>query len=301
MQGAPIPRAVWARPRTPPRAAQRGRAASLLIVLGALSQAQKAEEFRALHAGEAFVIPNPWDSGSARVLAALGFKALASTSSGFAFTLGRLDGGATLDEVAEHAAALAAATDLPVSVDLENGYGPAPEDAALAIARVAEAGAVGGSIEDWDPAGHLYELPHAVERVTAAVEAARGLGFPFTLTGRAENHIRGNPDLRNTIERLQAFEQAGADVLYAPGLRTAAEVREVCEAVSKPVNVLALPELTLAEVVDAGARRISVGGGLAWVALSAMASAAVEIRDAGDFSSLAARLPLAEWLGPKSS
>jgi 2-methylisocitrate lyase-like PEP mutase family enzyme len=263
------------------------------------SQRQKAEEFRALHAGEAFVIPNPWDAGSARVLAALGFEALASTSSGFAFTLGRLDGGATLDEVAEHAAALDQATDLPVSVDLENGYGPDPEDAAVAIARVAEAGAVGGSIEDWDPGGHLYELQHASERISAAVEAARGFGFPFTLTARAENHIRGNPDLADTIERLQAFERAGADVLYAPGLRTSEEIRDVCEAVSKPVNVLALPALSLAEVVDAGAKRISVGGSLTWVAISAMATAAVEIRDAGDFSSLAARLPLGEWLAEK--
>jgi 2-methylisocitrate lyase-like PEP mutase family enzyme len=266
----------------------------------ALSQAQKGEEFRALHAGEAFVIPNPWDAGSARVLAALGFKALASTSSGFAFTLGRMDGGATLDEVAEHAAALDRATDLPVSVDLENGYGSDPGDAAVAIARVAEAGAVGGSIEDWDPTGRLYEREHAAERVAAAVEAARRLSFPFTLTARAENHIRGNPDLDDTIERLQAFERAGADVLYAPGLRTAGEVQRVCEAVSKPVNVLALPKLTLPEVVDAGARRISVGGGLTWVAVSAMASAAVEIRDAGDFSALAARLPLDEWLGSNS-
>ena len=259
------------------------------------TQTQKAEEFQALHAGEPFVIPNPWDAGSARALAALGFKALATTSSGFAFTLGRLDGGATLDEVVDHASALDEATDLPVSVDLENGYGPEPESAARAITRVAGAGAVGGSIEDYDPGGHLYDHGHAVERVAAAVEAARGLEFPFTLTARAENHIRGNPDLEDTIERLQAFDQAGADVLYAPGLRTVAEIRSVCDAVSKPVNVLALPGLTLAEVVDAGAQRISVGGGLTWVAVSAMASAATEIRDTGDFSSLAVKVPLEDW------
>jgi 2-methylisocitrate lyase-like PEP mutase family enzyme len=258
-------------------------------------QQRKAEAFRALHAGEAFVIPNPWDAGSARVLAALGFKALASTSSGFAFTLGRLDGGATLDEVVEHAAALDRATELPLSVDLENGYGADPESAALAIARVAEAGAVGGSIEDYDPAGRLYGLEHAVERVAAAVEAARSLPFPFTLTARAENHIRGNPDLEDTIARLQAFERAGADVLYAPGLQSAEEIAAVCQAVSKPVNVLARPGLSLAEIVGAGARRVSVGGGLTWVAVSAMAEAASAIRDAGDFSSLAARLPLGEW------
>jgi 2-methylisocitrate lyase-like PEP mutase family enzyme len=258
-------------------------------------QEKKAAEFRALHDGEAFVIANPWDAGSARVLAALGFKALATTSSGFAFTLGRLDGGVTLDEVVAHAAALDGATDLPVSVDLENGYGPDPESAVVAITRVAEAGAVGGSIEDYDPAGQIYELHHAVERIAAAAEAAHELEFPFTLTARAENHIRGHPDLEDTIARLQAFEEAGADVLYAPGLRSAEEIRAVCEAVSKPVNVLALAGLSLAEIVSAGARRVSVGGGLTAVAIRAMADAAQAIHDAGDFSALAARIPLAEW------
>lgn len=258
-------------------------------------QERKAVDFQALHGGEAFVIPNPWDAGSARVLEALGFKALASTSSGFAFTLGRRDGEATLDEVVEHVAALDQATALPVSVDLENGYGPDAEDAELAIRRVAEAGAVGGSIEDYDPQGHIYELEHAVERVRAAVEAARDLGFPFMLTARAENHIRGNPDLADTIARLQAFEEAGADVLYAPGLRRAEEIRVVCEAVSRPVNVLALPALSLDEIAAAGARRVSVGGGLTWVALRAMADAAIAIRDDGDLSSLAASIPLGEW------
>jgi 2-methylisocitrate lyase-like PEP mutase family enzyme len=242
------------------------------------------------------VLPNPWDAGSARVLAALGFKALATTSSGFAFTLGRLDGAVTLDEVVAHTTALDRATELPVSVDLENGFGPDPESAALAITRVAEAGAVGGSIEDYDPASGVYELGQAAERIEAAVAAARGLGFPFMLTARAENHIRGNPDLEDTVVRLQAFEEAGADVLYAPGLRTADEIRAVCSAVSKPVNVLAVPELPLAEIVAAGAQRVSVGGALTWVALSAMAEAAEAIRDAGDFSALAARLPLGEWL-----
>jgi 2-methylisocitrate lyase-like PEP mutase family enzyme len=261
-------------------------------------QEDKAAVFAALHAGEPFVIPNPWDAGSARVLAALGFEALATTSSGFAFPLGRLDGRATLDEVVEHAAALDRATELPLSVDLENGNGADPADAALAITRVAAAGAVGASIEDYDPAGALHELPHAVERITAAAEAAHGLGFPFMLTARAENHIRGNPDLEDTIDRLRAFEKAGADVLYAPGLRTAEEIQAVCEAVSAPVNVLALPGLSLAEIVDAGARRVSVGGGLTWVAVKAMAEAAAAIRDTGDLSALAARVPLDEWLGP---
>ena len=265
-------------------------------VLSTRSQGRKAATFAALHAGEPFVIPNPWDAGSARVLEALGFRALATTSSGFAFTLGRLDGQVTLDEVAEHATALDRATDLPVSVDLEHGYGPDPASAALAIVRVAGAGAVGGSIEDYDPADRLYELPHSAERIVAAAEAAHGLGFPFMLTARAENHIRGNPDLDDTIRRLQAYDEAGADVLYAPGLRTVDEIRAVCGAVGKPVNVLARPGLTLAGILEAGAQRVSVGGGLTWVAVNAMADAATAIRDTGDLGSLSARLPLAEWL-----
>jgi 2-methylisocitrate lyase-like PEP mutase family enzyme len=259
------------------------------------SQQDKAAAFRALHEGEPFVIPNPWDAGSARVLAALGFEALASTSSGFAYTLGRLDGGVTLDDVVEHASELDRATDLPVSVDLENGYGEAPESAAEAIRRVAQAGAVGGSIEDYDPSGRLYERSHAVERVAAAVEQARGLGFPFVVTARAENHIRGNPDLDDTIARLQAFEAAGADVLYAPGLRTVADIRSVCESVAKPVNVLAVRDLSFAEIADAGAGRVSVGGALTWVAVNAFADAARAIRERGDFSVFGASPPLADW------
>jgi 2-methylisocitrate lyase-like PEP mutase family enzyme len=258
-------------------------------------QKEKAAAFAALHEGEPFVIPNPWDAGSARVLEALGFQALATTSSGFAFTLGRLDGGATIEEVAAHIAALDAATQLPVSADLENGYGRAPEDAARAVARAAEAGAVGGSIEDYDPDGTLYELAHAVERIAAADEVSRALGFPFMLTARAENHIRGKPDLGDTIERLRAYERAGADVLYAPGLRSAEEIRAVCEAVAKPVNVLALPGLTFAEAVEAGAQRISVGGSLTWIAAKALADAAVWLRDEGDFGVLSAPAPPADW------
>jgi 2-methylisocitrate lyase-like PEP mutase family enzyme len=261
------------------------------------TQHEKAAEFRALHEGEPFVIPNPWDAGSAIVFEALGFKALASTSSGFAFTLGRPDGGVTLDEIADHARALDAATRLPVSMDLENGYGSRPEDAARAITRVAEAGAVGGSIEDFDPQDGLYGLDHAVERVAAAVEAARSLDFPFMLTARAENHIRGNPDLDDTIARLQAYEQAGADVLYAPGLRSGDEIRAVTAAVSRPVNVLAHGGLSVGEIVDAGGQRISVGGGLTWVAMRAMAAAAEQIRDTGDLSSLTGPGPIREWIG----
>jgi len=261
------------------------------------TQAEKATDFRALHEGETFVIPNPWDAGSAKVFEALGFKALATTSSGFAFTLGRMDGSVTLEETVEHTRALDRATALPVSVDLENGYGPEPEQAAAAITAAAGAGAVGGSIEDYDPGGELYSLDHAVERVAAAVEAARALSFPFTLTARAENHIRGNPDLDDTIARLQAYERAGADVLYAPGLRSGDDIRAVCEAVLKPVNVLARPDLTVAEIAAAGGTRISVGGALTWVAIGAMAGAAEQIRDSGDLSALAASVRIGDWLG----
>jgi 2-methylisocitrate lyase-like PEP mutase family enzyme len=261
------------------------------------TQVEKGLAFRALHEGEPFVIPNPWDIGSARALEALGFEALATTSSGFAFTLGRLDGQATLDEVVAHVSELDRATGLPVSVDLENGYATDAAGVARAIARVAEAGAVGGSIEDWDPAGRLYDRGESVERLAAAVEAVRGLAFAFTLTARAENHLRGNPDLDDTIARLQAFEEAGADVLYAPGLRTVEEIRTVCDAVTRPVNVLAFGDLSFAELAGAGAQRVSVGGGLTWVAMAAFADAARAIREDGDFSSLGARVPVRDWLG----
>jgi 2-methylisocitrate lyase-like PEP mutase family enzyme len=264
------------------------------------TQQEKGAAFRALHDGEPFVFPNPWDAGSAKVLAGLGFKALASTSSGFAFTLGKTDGAATLDEVVEHTAALDRATDLPVAMDLENGYGASPRAAATTITRAAGAGAVGGSIEDYDrDDDRLYSLAEAAERVAAAVEAARALDFDFTLTARAENHIRGNPDLEDTIARLQAYEAAGADVLYAPGLRNGEEVRAVCDAVGKPVNVLAHKGLSMAEITAAGGHRVSVGGALAWVAVSAFTAAAQRIRDEGDFSVLTgAPAELKDWLTP---
>jgi 2-methylisocitrate lyase-like PEP mutase family enzyme len=263
------------------------------------TQSQKGETFRALHEGETFVIPNPWDAGAAKVLAGLGFKALATTSSGFAFTLGRADGGTTLDEVAAHVALLSEATDLPLSVDLENGYGPAPADAAKAITRAGEAGAVGGSIEDRDSDdGRLYGLEEARDRIAAAAEAARSFGFPFTLTARAENFLRENPDLDDTIARLRAYEEAGADVLFAPGLRTAEEIEAICDAVSKPVNVLGSPRLglTLEEIASAGARRISVGGGLTWAAVDAAIEVAERIIDEGDFSGLSTPGRVREWL-----
>jgi 2-methylisocitrate lyase-like PEP mutase family enzyme len=261
------------------------------------TQEQKGAAFRALHHGEPFLIPNPWDAGSAKVLAGLGFEALATTSSGFAYTLGRRDGEATLEEVVDHVRMVAVATPLPVSVDLENGYGREPEDAAAAIERAAGAGAVGGSIEDWDPGGEIYPLEHAAERVAAACEAARGLGFPFTLTARAENQVHDIDDMDDTIARLQAFERAGADVLYAPGLRSGAEIRAVCEATSKPVNVLAHRGLSVSEIVESGAQRVSVGGALAWVAVSALVEAATQIRDKGDFSVLTKPAQLEDWLG----
>jgi 2-methylisocitrate lyase-like PEP mutase family enzyme len=259
------------------------------------TQAEKGLAFQTLHEGEPFVIPNPWDAGSARMLEALGFKALATTSGGFAFTLGRLDGKVTLDEVAAHVASLAEATELPVSVDLEHGYGAEPEAAAAAIQRVAEAGAVGGSIEDWDPGEQrFYDAGHATERIAAAVEAARAQPFPFTLTARAENHLRGNPDLDDTIARLRAFETAGADVLYAPWLQTTGEIAAVCSAVSRPVNVLAAPGLTFADLAEAGAKRVSVGSRLTWVAVEAAAGAARQLLE-GDLSGLRSSPPLDDW------
>ncbi|MGA9371949.1 MAG: isocitrate lyase/phosphoenolpyruvate mutase family protein [Solirubrobacterales bacterium] len=264
-----------------------------------LTQREKAETFRDLHEGEPFVIPNPWDAGSAKVLAGLGFRALATTSGGLAFTLGRPDGSVTLDEVTAHITAVDEATDLPVSVDLENGYGPAPEDAGRAITAAAEAGAVGGSIEDYDrDDGELYDVKRATERVAAAVEAARALDFPFTLTARAENHLRGNPNLDDTITRLRAFEEAGADVLYAPALLSADEIKAVCDAVSKPVNVLAFGALGLSldEIAAAGAQRVSVGSGLTWSATNGAIEAAERIIDDGDFSGLGTPGRVKEWL-----
>lgn len=207
------------------------------------------------------------------------------------------DGTLTLDEVLAHTTLLDQATDLPVSIDLENGYGADPESVAFAVTRVAEAGAVGGSIEDYDPDGTIYDLAHATERIAAAVEAARGVGFPFTLTARAENHIRlDTPDLDDTITRLQAFDAAGADVLYAPGLGSVEEIRTVCHAVSKPLNVLAFGNLSFAEIAGAGAQRVSVGGGLAFVAIQAMADAAIAMAS-GDFSAMEVDPPLGDWFG----
>ena len=250
-----------------------------------VTQMEKAERFKALHeADEAFIIPNPWDVGSARLLEGMGFAALATTSSGFANTLGRMDGMVTLVEKLAHCRAICAVTAIPVSADLENCFAHEPAKAAETIRLAAEAGVVGGSIEDWS-GEEIYDFDLAVERVQAAVAVARSLDFPFTLTARAENLLHGIHDLDDTIRRLQAFEAAGADVLYAPGLRTLAQVREVTSAVSKPVNILAvmLPGVTLAQLAEAGAKRLSIGGALARAALAPVLRAGKEMMEQGSF------------------
>ncbi|MDT7780235.1 MAG: hypothetical protein QOC99_2747 [Acidobacteriota bacterium] len=272
---------------------------------GVATQTEKAERFKALHEREgAFIIPNPWDVGSARLLAGFGFEALATTSAGFANSLGRLDGQVTLNELLEHCHDLCAATDLPVSADLENCFADDPDKAAETILLGAQAGLVGGSIEDYtgNPSNPIYDFALAVERVHAAAEAARTLDFPFTLTARAENLLRGRDDLDDTIRRLQAFEEAGADVLYAPALTTLDEVRLVTSALTKPVNVLApmLKGVTVAELAEAGVKRISVGGALARAAITAVARAVMEMRDQGSFgwaSDLASTTDVNKLLG----
>ncbi|HEX8145917.1 MAG TPA: isocitrate lyase/phosphoenolpyruvate mutase family protein [Pyrinomonadaceae bacterium] len=272
-----------------------------------VTQREKAERFKALHEREgAFVIPNPWDVGSARLLAGLGFEALATTSAGFANSLGRLDGQMSRDEVIEHCRSLSAATGLPVSADLENCFADDPAEVGETILLGARAGLVGGSIEDYsgEPSKGIYDFGLAVERVHAAAEAARSLDFPFTLTARAENLIRGRDDLDDTIRRLRAFEAAGADVLYAPGLKTLDEVRTVAGALSKPLNVLGplLKGVTVAQMADAGARRISLGGALARAALTALLRACAEMREAGSFawtSDLASGAEVGELLGAR--
>jgi 2-methylisocitrate lyase-like PEP mutase family enzyme len=269
----------------------------------AATQADKAARFKALHEGPgAFVIANPWDAGSARVLAALGFQALATSSGASAGVLGRRDGRVTRDEALAHARVIVEATDLPVSADLEKGFGDAPSAAAETIRLAAAVGLVGGSIEDatGDKAKPLYDLSHATERVAAAVEAARALPFPFMLSARAENFLRGNPDLDDTIRRLQAFERAGADVLFAPGLPDLASVRAVCAAVSKPFNFMAGIKgktFTVRELEAAGVRRISVATSLYRAAVSGLVEAAREIRDQGTFRYLERTLTTSELNG----
>jgi 2-methylisocitrate lyase-like PEP mutase family enzyme len=254
------------------------------------TQADKARGFRALHeAPGVFVIPNPWDAGSARILAGLGFQALATSSGAAAGVLGRRDGMVTRDEKLAQVRAIVGATDLPVSADLEKAFGDAPATVAETIRLAADAGLVGGSVEDatGDRSKPLYDLGHATERVAAAAQAARALGFPFTLTARAENFLRGNPDLDDTITRLQAFEKAGADVLFAPGLPDLASVRAVCSAVGKPVNFMVGikgKSFSVAELAAAGVKRISLATSLYRAAISGLLAAAREVKDKGTFT-----------------
>ena len=256
------------------------------------TQNNKADRFSALHQGpRAFVIPNPWDAGSARILAGLGFAALATSSGACAGTLGRRDGQVHRDEALAHARAIVMATELPVSADLEKGFGDSPAEAAQTIRLAGEVGLVGGSIEDatGDKDKPLYDIDHATERVAAAAEAARALPFPFMLTARAENFLRGNPDLEDTIRRLQAFEKAGADVLFAPGLPDLAAVRAVCAAVSKPVNFMAGikdKSFSVEALEAAGVRRISLATSLYRAAMTGLLDAAREVRENGTFGYL---------------
>jgi 2-methylisocitrate lyase-like PEP mutase family enzyme len=253
------------------------------------TQSEKAIAFRALHERpRAFIIPNPWDLGTARVLAYLGYEALATTSAGCALTLGCRDYGLSRAQVIDHIRAIAGATDLPVSADLENGFGDSPEKVAETIRLAAEAGVVGGSIEDSTRTGDavVYDRGLARERIQAAVEAARRVRFPFTLTARAENFLVGRPDLEDTIARLQAYQEAGADVLYAPGLVKAEDIQAVVSSVDRPLNVLiGIPgDLLSADQLSAlGVRRISVGSGLSRAAFGAFLRAAREMRDSGTF------------------
>lgn len=266
----------------------------------AVSSAEKGARFHALHARPgAFVIPNPWDAGTARVLTTLGFEALTTTSAGLAFTLGKPDGTASRDETLANARLIVDATDLPVAADLENGFGDAPDVVAETIRLAGAAGLVGGSIEDFtgDQQRPFYDFQHAVERVAAAVEAARALPFPFVLVARAENFLHGRLDLDDTIRRLQAFEAAGADAVYAPALTTAEDIRAVCEAVRVPVNALAglsRAPFTVAELAELGVRRISVGSALTRAAVTGFVRAAREIRDRGTFGFAPETVPHAE-------
>jgi 2-methylisocitrate lyase-like PEP mutase family enzyme len=263
------------------------------------TQSETAAAFRALHERPgAFIIPNPWDAGTARLLASLGFEALATTSLGLANSLGRPDGSLAVarKEVLDNCRVIAAATELPVTADLENGYADEPRAAAEMIRLAAETGIVGGSIEDatGDPAHPIYDFALAVERVHAAVETARALPIPFLLTARAENLLHGRPDLDDTIRRLQAFERAGADVLYAPGLRDLAPMRAVVAAVRRPVNVVmsfADPAITAADLAGIGVKRISVGGALSRLALAGFLEGAREMKDHGGFTWMRRTVP----------
>jgi 2-methylisocitrate lyase-like PEP mutase family enzyme len=267
------------------------------------SHSDKAARFLALHAAPGhFVIANAWDAGSARILAGMGFPALATSSGASAGVLGRRDGAVTRDEALEHARAIVAATDLPVSADLEKGFGDAPDVAAETIRLAAAVGLVGGSIEDatGDRDRPLFDLAHATERIAAAVEAAHARPVPFVLTARTENYLRGNPDLDDTIRRLLAFEAAGADVLMAPGLPDLDAVRAVCAAVTRPVNFMAGIKgrsFTVAELAAAGVKRISLATSLYRAAMTGLMTAAAEVAQHGTFGYLDAGMTTAELNG----
>jgi 2-methylisocitrate lyase-like PEP mutase family enzyme len=253
------------------------------------TQSEKGRLFREFHHGtSAFIIPNPWDAGTARMLVNMGFQVLATTSAGYAFSMGKPDGAVGRDAMLAHVSAVASAVEVPVSADLENGYGDAPEAAADCIRLASDAGAVGGSIEDATGRAEkpIYDKEYAADRIRAAAEAAHGLLYPFTLTARAENYLHGRPNLQDTIERLQAYQEAGADVLYAPGLRSREDIRAVVRSVDRPVNVLmgmAGVDLDLAALSELGVRRVSVGSGLSRVALDAFLKAAREMWSLGTF------------------
>ena len=255
-----------------------------------MTQAQKAIAFRALHArGHAFIIPNPWDVGTASLLKQLGFEALATTSAGYAFSAGKRDNTIGRDEMLAHVAEIASATDLPVSADLENGFGDSPTTVAETVRLAAAAGLAGCSIEDMSrqPGHAIYDIDHAIERLRAAAEVARSLPFPFTLTARAENYLVGKPDLRDTITRLQAYQSAGADVLYAPGLTSKDDIASVVRSLDRPVNVvmgLQGVQLSLAELSALGVKRVSVGSALSRVAFGAFLRAAKEMKEHGTFT-----------------
>ncbi len=261
---------------------------------------EKYERFVALHQRDgAFVIPNPWDAGSARLLASLGFEALATTSAGYAFSVGRRDSFAALgrDEILRNAASIVSACELPVSADLEDGFGASPDACAETVRLACDAGLVGGSIEDatGDPADPIYGFEASVERVRAAAEASKKL--PFLLTARCENYLWGRAELGDTIKRLQAYSEAGADVLYAPGLKDIGDIETLCREVDKPVNVvmgLVGPVFTVQQLADVGVKRVSVGGSLARAALGALKRAAQEMRDHGTFTYAADALPASE-------
>ena len=259
------------------------------MTTGNKTQAQKAADFEALHKTPGcFVIPNPWDPGSARIFAGLGFKALTTTSAGYARSIGVVDYKAGREHVIEHVRAMAPTVDIPLAADLEDGFGPKPEDCAETIRQGAEAGLVGGSIEDFtgDKDDPIYDIAKAADRVRAAAEAAKKLPFKFMLCARAENYLRGRQDLADTIKRLQAYQEAGADVLFAPGLNTAEEIRTVCKSIDRPFNIVRGPRkemMTVAQVGELGVKRISLGGMMHAVAISAMIGAAKEIAETGTF------------------